>query len=186
VESRRTFPELSRSIPTRYYVDLESIVRDGSGMLRDPLAPPQSESAVPEALELPRLPARPAARAEPDCDTLRFIVSHALLAPSAHNVQFWKLVWRSAQRRLECLNQPTHRLSALDFENVATYVAFGALVEKSRARGARRGLRRAHPRVPGVLRQVPWSPGLPRHGPLANLHPPLDAAGLDETGEPIS
>jgi tRNA A37 threonylcarbamoyladenosine dehydratase/nitroreductase len=113
----------------RYYVDPESIVRDGAGMYREPVAPPAPRSIAPEALREPELPPKPTATGEVSPEAVRWIAGCALLAPSAHNTQPWRLRWHAAERRLECRHDPSHDLPALDFEAAATHVAFGALAE---------------------------------------------------------
>lgn len=114
----------------RYYVDPETIVADGAGSHRQPVPPPAPRELSPEALCPPALPPRPTPGVV-SLGAVRWIASHALLAPSAHNSQPWKLIWRAAEGCLECRHDPSHDLPALDFEGTASHIAFGALVENA-------------------------------------------------------
>lgn len=116
----------------RYYVDVDEIVRDGAGRFTECVSPPAEEPITPEALREPDLPSRPDAASPngpPTPEALRWIAAHALLAPSAHNTQPWKLHWCAANNVLELLHDATHALPAFDFEHNATWVGFGALLE---------------------------------------------------------
>jgi molybdopterin/thiamine biosynthesis adenylyltransferase/nitroreductase len=110
----------------RWYVDVESIVRDGSGELAQSAPPPRPFEISHEA-QRPRVIAvpRPSVSGVVDRDAIRWIVSHAILAPSAHNGQPWEFVWRDGA--LECRHDPTHDLPSLDFDRCATWATFGAV-----------------------------------------------------------
>jgi nitroreductase len=110
----------------RYYVDLETIVRDGAGELREGAAPPGSVEVAQEAQRSPALPPVPAPHTV-DAEAIRWLVAHATLAPSAHNAQPWRFVFHDGV--LSCVHDPSHDLPMLDFEHGATWVAFGAMLE---------------------------------------------------------
>jgi hypothetical protein len=109
----------------RYYVDTEAIVRDGTGALREGSPPSPSTDPSPEALRPPDLPPMPRPH-EAHPEAIRWMVAHAVLAPSAHNAQPWR--FRFANGTLACIHDPTHDLPTLDFEHGATWVAFGAML----------------------------------------------------------
>jgi len=113
----------------RYYVDLESIVRDGAGELREPAAPPPPLEIAPEAIGPPALPPMPARPHQLTVEAVRWLVAHGTLAPSAHNAQPWRFHFHRGAKLLECEHDPSHDLPTLDFEHGATWVAFGAFLE---------------------------------------------------------
>lgn len=132
----------------RYYVAVDDIVRDGAGILREPASPVAPEEIAPEARCEPELPPRPAPlRKTPGASTtaisanvVRWLAAHAVLAPSAHNTQPWRLRWRGERSALELIHDPNHELPAFDFDNNATWVAFGAMLENIRIAAAAVGL----------------------------------------------
>ncbi len=111
----------------RWYVDIESIVRDGTGELTAGADPPRPFEISPLAQRPRTLGPAPTVNGAVDRDVVRWIVSHAILAPSAHNGQPWSFVWRDEQ--LEVRHDPTHDLPSLDFDRCATWATFGAVVE---------------------------------------------------------
>ncbi len=113
----------------RFYVDPETIVASGTGMYGVPVDPPPPFRVAPEARRPPSLPARPATRGETSEEAVRWIAAMGTLAPSAHNAQPWRLVWRPDEGVLECRHDPARDLPSLDFEHGATYLALGALAE---------------------------------------------------------
>ncbi len=111
----------------RWYVDIESIVRDGSGELSTAAAPRKIEDIAPEALLRRSIAAPPKISGTVTPEVIRWMVSHAVLAPSPHNAQPWFFVWRNSA--LEFRHDPTHDLPSLDFERCATWATFGAAAE---------------------------------------------------------
>ena len=152
----------------RYYVDLESVVRDGAGMLTEPARPSAAEPLVPESTRDPVLPPRPRAIAETSLEAIRFIAAHALLAPSAHNTQPWKLRWHREQQELALVHDTAHTLPAFDFENNATWVAFGAMLENIELAAGALGLDPSVRTFPGddVVATIRFTPGSVRDDPL--------------------
>lgn len=110
----------------RFYVDPEALARDGAGLFTTPVPPPAVRELSPEALLPATLPPRPAG-GELSPAAIRWIVAHAILAPSAHNAQPWAFVARGEV--LECRYDRHHELPLLDFERCASWVAFGAALE---------------------------------------------------------
>lgn len=115
----------------RYYLDPSEIAAPGRAMLREAVPPPRPLEVADEARRARTLPPEPepAQVAELGADAVRWLAAIATLAPSAHNAQPWRLHWRSADRTLECRHDPARDLPSLDFEQGATWVAFGALTE---------------------------------------------------------
>ncbi|MFF2557591.1 Rv1355c family protein [Nocardia sp. NPDC058058] len=96
-------------------------------------------------------------------DAVRWIAALGTLAPSAHNAQPWTLRWRRDRAHLECRHDAARDLPALDFENCATWVGFGALLENIELAAAQLGLC-AHPETwpdptaPDLVATVQFSP----------------------------
>jgi molybdopterin/thiamine biosynthesis adenylyltransferase/nitroreductase len=111
----------------RFYIDVEEAARDGAGLFALRAEPPAIREIAPEALHPATVPARPASNGELSPAAIRWIVTHAALAPSAHNAQPWCFVYRAGV--LECRHDRRHELPTLDFEHAATWLAFGAALE---------------------------------------------------------
>ncbi|MFI5229001.1 MAG: Rv1355c family protein [Gemmatimonadales bacterium] len=109
----------------RWYVDVESIARDGTGELTHGAEPPRPFEIAPEARAPRAAPPAPRANGRVDRDTVKWIVDNAILAPSAHNGQPWQFVWRDDA--LELRHDPAHDLPSLDYDRCATWAAFGAV-----------------------------------------------------------
>lgn len=121
----------------RWYVDVESIVRNGTGEFAKSAPPPVAHEVAPEATQprtLPKVPDKSGARV----DAITWIVANAVLAPSPHNSQPWEFVWRNDM--LECRHDPSHDLPSLDFESLATAATFGAVAETLEMAARRLGL----------------------------------------------
>ena len=110
----------------RWYVDVESIARNGTGELTCGAEPPRPFEISPEARVARSVGAPPPARGPIDRDTVSWLVANAILAPSAHNGQPWEFVWRDDA--LELRHDPAHDLPSLDYDRCATWAAFGAVV----------------------------------------------------------
>lgn len=110
----------------RYYVDLEEIVRDGASelLLQDQ---PMTAETSSEALGPVQLGPTVRAKETLGASDIRSIVEHGTLAPSGGNCQPWRFVLRDGV--LLCLHDIERSRSLLDFENTASYLAFGAVVE---------------------------------------------------------
>lgn len=111
----------------RFYVDVEQIVRDGAGEYADPVQAQPMPEIASEAAQARTLPSAPADVRFDSVETVGWLVSHAVLSPSAHNSQPWKFVWRKSA--LELIHDPTHDLPSLDFEGTATALTFGCVAE---------------------------------------------------------
>lgn len=111
----------------RWYVDIESIVRDGTGEMRTAAPAPKPEEVSPEALRARSAGPMPPVKGVVTPEVVRWIVSNAILAPSAHNGQPWTFVWRNGA--LECRHDPAHDLPSLDYDRCATWATFGAVAE---------------------------------------------------------
>lgn len=70
---------------------------------------------------------------------IRRILEAGVLAPTAHNAQPWR--FRVEGDRVECRREDTLCFRHLDFENGATHVGFGALVENMALEAATIGIR---------------------------------------------
>ncbi|WP_067569821.1 Rv1355c family protein [Nocardia acidivorans] len=139
---------LGESVPSgRYHVDPGELVTAEHRRIGEPATAATPFTIAPEARAIPALPPHPGTRVYlPDRDTLseeavRWIAAMGTLAPSAHNAQPWALRWRRDHARLECRHNPARDLPALDFENCATWVGFGALLENVDLAAAQLGVR---------------------------------------------
>jgi tRNA A37 threonylcarbamoyladenosine dehydratase len=114
----------------RFYVDLQTLVRDGASA---PLPPPVAMT-LPTTAEALRsrgpvpLPVVKGTKT-PSNDEMTYIVAHAVLAPSGGNVQPWK--FRAVDGTLECRVDDVRASAFLDFEGTASTVALGAAVENA-------------------------------------------------------
>lgn len=122
----------------RYYVDIERIIGDGAGELREGAPARPSIEIAPEARREPTLPAAPPPH-RASAEAARWLVAHGTLAPTAHNAQPWRFHYRDGVLTGE--HDPTHDLPTLDFEHGATWVAFGAFLENLEIAAAAIGLR---------------------------------------------
>ncbi|HEY6878479.1 MAG TPA: Rv1355c family protein, partial [Polyangiales bacterium] len=110
----------------RFYVDVEQCARDGEGLFVTPVPPPPPRELAPESCRPPALPPHPAPKVVSP-ETIRWLVAQAILAPSAHNAQPWRFEYRDDV--LLGYHDHHHDMPTLDFEQSATQVAFGALLE---------------------------------------------------------
>lgn len=107
----------------RFYVEPSELVADGRAA---PPPPPPAAATLAEA-EAPRpAPARPAARSFGAAEA-RWVVEHALLAPSGGNTQPWR--FRFAAGQLDCFVDAARAFMFLDVDGFASLVALGAAVE---------------------------------------------------------
>jgi len=115
----------------RFFVDLESLVRDGGGEAI-PLPMPD-ESHLPALASEPLPPLDTARPTKPEVprkitpDEARTLIGYGALAPSGGNCQPWRFVLRRG--RILCVHDIARSRSGrmLDFEHSATHLAFGAL-----------------------------------------------------------
>jgi molybdopterin/thiamine biosynthesis adenylyltransferase/nitroreductase len=110
----------------RFYVD-PGLIRDGAGLLRHGAPPAPSIEPSPEALGPPRMPPPPPRPGVLDESAVRYIVAHAILAPSGHNVQPWRFRFREG--RLTLRNDRSVATPMLDYESCGTWLSFGAALE---------------------------------------------------------
>ncbi len=122
----------------RFYVDVEGIIATGGGAFATALAPLPAPAPSREARTTPSMPPLPADPAPDDAETQRWLVSHAILAPSAHNAQPWSFA--GSDDGIECRHDPAHDMPTLDFEHGATWISFGAVVENLHLACGRIGL----------------------------------------------
>jgi hypothetical protein len=111
----------------RFYIDLEALVkRECAVTLSEPAA--KTVRAAESYYPISPYP-RPAGRNANgvSSDEIRFIVYHGSLAPSGGNAQPWRFEWRKQQ--LDAIHLPDRSWTLLDFNNCASYVAFGAVAE---------------------------------------------------------
>lgn len=121
----------------RWYVDFEQLVRPGTGVPIPEHAAPLGIIACEEATRAPGV--IPLARVRKVTeDDVRAIVAHGILAPSAHNCQPWRFVWR--RDRLVCLHEVERSAGFLDYGHGAAYLSVGAAVENMTLAAAGMGL----------------------------------------------
>ncbi|MFT3774546.1 MAG: hypothetical protein QM820_55015 [Minicystis sp.] len=107
----------------RWFVDLDTIIREGTDVQLAPPAPIDAPFS-PLTAEAPAL-SLPAVRGEPTRDDIRHIVSHGIMAPSGGNVQPWRFVARGPTIR--CYVDTAQHPVLLDFARGATYLSHGAV-----------------------------------------------------------
>lgn len=159
VVRRLLLGQLERS--GRYYVDLEQLVRDGGGVPIPEHAAPLGVQACAEAQQTPAAIALTRARTVSEAE-VRAIVAHGVRAPSAHNCQPWRFVWRRG--RLVCLHDVERSAGFLDYGHGAGYLALGAAVENMELAAAGMGLATAldlfpDPGDPRVVCELRFAPG---------------------------
>jgi len=181
----------------RWYVDLDELVRDGTGVEVPREAAPLGPVACAEALEAPSVGPLVRARSLSD-EVVRSLVSRAILAPSPHNGQAWRFRFRNG--RLQCLRDASRSGGILDFGHGAAHLALGAAAENVVEAAAGMGFEAEvfpfpdpsdpllaceiafEPRRPAVesprLRAIPERSTNRRRGPRIPLDPD-DAAALE-------
>jgi nitroreductase len=120
----------------RFYVDLEAIVRDG-GSTPLPETHPVDLQACPEAKHAVDLGPRVPPRTSLDESEVCSLVQHGILAPSGGNCQPWSFVFHDGL--LSCHHVIERSKSFLDYRNIGSYLAFGAVVENMAICAASRG-----------------------------------------------
>lgn len=113
----------------RFFVDMESIVKDGANV---PLTADRPLEEVLRRIPAPEPvialnPRKPGAGQSIPKDDIRSIVTCGTLAPSAGNVQPWKFIARG--NTIRCMVDGSRAWVFLDFRRYATYAAVGAAVE---------------------------------------------------------
>jgi tRNA A37 threonylcarbamoyladenosine dehydratase len=130
----------------RFRVDIDEIVSDERGS--DALSPvllnvPTADEARAARGPIP-LPSLSTERV-PTREETRYIVAHAVLAPSGGNVQPW--TFHAAAGILDCHLDIERAASFLDFQGTASRVALGAAVENATIAAASLGfVTHCHPR----------------------------------------
>ncbi|MCP4603494.1 MAG: Rv1355c family protein [Proteobacteria bacterium] len=110
----------------RFYVDMEEIICDATADDSYTTASLEQDVSL-EALSAPQLTPAQSTGKELSRENLRTIVAHGIWAPSGGNCQPWRFEFRDG--RLLCIHDIERSLSFLDYEHLATYLAFGAAVE---------------------------------------------------------
>ncbi len=121
----------------RYYVDLSELVRDGSAVKL------QVEEEAPQPLVGPTQPPEPLPRPTRGTgavtqEEVRYLVKHAVLAPSGGNCQPWR--FHFAGGRLEAHADPSRARGFLDWRALSSFTAMGAALENLHAAAAALGL----------------------------------------------
>jgi molybdopterin/thiamine biosynthesis adenylyltransferase len=124
----------------RFYVDLEELVADGAAVSLAPVAdagePPPGSAPV----AAPALPAR-AEGAALTAEEARYLVAHAVLAPSGGNTQPWRFEVRGDT--CLCFLDERRIGTFLDYGDAASRLAVGAAVENLVLAAATLGLNAA-------------------------------------------
>jgi hypothetical protein len=123
----------------RFYIDLETLVQHPCAVT---LSGPVAKTVTAAESHYPVSPyPRPACgnANRVSADEIRFVVFYGSLAPSGGNVQPWRFEWRKEQ--LDAIHLPGRSRTLLDFNNCASYVAFGAVAENIDLAARELGLR---------------------------------------------
>lgn len=162
----------------RYYVDVGEQVREGAQVALRP----------PEPVEPPAGPAgpvevgpRPVGRqGEVSEEEVRWLVAHAVLAPSGGNAQPWRFRW--ARGVLEAQVDPGRSRALLDWQGTASYVALGGALACLEAAAAVLGLRAEVERLPEPTRPLlAWRARLVRGEPVPGAEERLERLRLRVT-----
>ncbi|MEX1365359.1 MAG: Rv1355c family protein [Nannocystaceae bacterium] len=124
------------TVSGRYYVDLEEIINDDAPSREQP-APSYEVELPSEEPEAPP-PLVASERDELDDAQVRALVAYGTLAPSGGNCQPWRFAYRAG--RLHCIHDVSRSESMLDVGHIASYLAFGAVVENIEQAAASMGL----------------------------------------------
>ncbi|WP_067479315.1 Rv1355c family protein [Actinomadura hibisca] len=191
---------LGEAVPSgRIYVDPLADLDGDRFLYRRPVPPPAPAAVAPGVPAAPAVPSQPPpSPAGPiTTDMVRWVVAMGALAPSPHNAQPWRFVWRAASALIECRHDASRDLPTLDFEHGATWATFGAVTENLRIAAAELGLRTRvltwpDPGDPDLVCTVHLTPGAASAGhPLAawltrrvtnrrrDARRPVDAATLE-------
>ena len=126
----------------RFYVDIESLVRDGCDKpiaVAAPMFPViPAEAARPRSIVRPPVSSASSA-AQISEDEARFLVECATCAPSGGNMQPWR--FELDANDLLCFLRLGPSPSFLDFENAASHLAIGAAAENLELAATALGLR---------------------------------------------
>ena len=129
----------------RFFVDIEGTVNDAAesaapSAASDTIhAPPLDEDDRPTpVVTLPHVHAARSPASKIPRATIERLVTLAALAPSGGNCQPWR--FRLENDVLHCIHDLVRSKTFLDFENRATYAAFGALSENLRLGASSLGL----------------------------------------------
>ncbi len=147
----------------RFYADLAEIVADGKSVALDPSISDEM-GIVPEALGFD-LPPIETARVELSEDQIRTLVTYGAMGFSGGNCQPWRFVFVDDQ--LRCFHEAERSRSFLDFQNTASYLAFGSVVENICLAGRSMGV---------DARVVPF-PDASQPDLVCNVELPLDGRG---------
>lgn len=110
----------------RFYVDAEAIVRDGGGVELG-LQRPRASTAAACTTDPPPVPLPPEQTGPVTEEEVRFLVAHAVLAPSGGNYQPW--IFRWAGGRLLCSVDAARAMGFLDWNHCGSVAAVGSAVE---------------------------------------------------------
>ncbi|MET0387425.1 MAG: Rv1355c family protein [Polyangiales bacterium] len=117
----------THQVSGRYYVDLDELLREDARAAL-PLGSPIEVGIAAEALQARTLPEKPARSLAADSGALhRYLVGHAIWAPSGGNQQPWR--FHSHRDGLDCLRSTEGAASFLDFAGWGELLALGAAVE---------------------------------------------------------
>jgi tRNA A37 threonylcarbamoyladenosine dehydratase len=110
----------------RFFVDLSEQIQEGksAGLSQ---AKHLDMEVLDEALKTPELTTISSSSTSITEAEVRALVAHGILAPSGHNCQPWRFEF--SNQVLYCYHDLERSQGILDFENSASYLAFGAVVE---------------------------------------------------------
>lgn len=110
----------------RFYVDLGELIRDGGAV--DIRAASLAPEIASEAMRERETPPAPVAIGEPlTSDEARYLVAHAVLAPSEGNKQPWRFL--ATPGHIDCYLDESRSGGVLDADCATSYLAVGAAVE---------------------------------------------------------
>lgn len=115
----------------RYFVDLEDIISDrekvlDEAMLKLPSFSPLSNDDISKLVS-DLIANKSESQIIPSNSQIQTIVEAAVKAPSGGNAQAWK--WYYTSGNLFLLHDTSRSNSLLDFDNLASYISFGAAIE---------------------------------------------------------
>lgn len=114
----------------RYYIDIDEIIKDSHKQAekineQEYKGPPELQLTDLESIS--RKYSSPHTSVEIEPGKLNDIIEAACLSPSGGNAQPWKFLYRD--NKLYIFHDASYSYSLLDFNNLGSYIAFGAMLE---------------------------------------------------------
>lgn len=161
----------------RYYIDFDELIKDRDKEGNSTEVASYIKECPPELKfdDLVKMAATYSPKHESiaiDDDKLKQIVNAACAAPSGGNAQPWKFIYHT--NRLFIFHDLHYSHSLLDYKNLGSYLAFGAMFENIALKAAELGLSvnediKDLNSEPSLVAVISFSAAVPAHHPLQHL-----------------